>query len=76
VTPQLKEQVIMGAVAALSPELRGTAFAYACDMVLAHGILGADEEKFINGPATQIGVSEDLGRAIIMATLIRNRNEK
>jgi hypothetical protein len=43
-TDQLGEQAVALAAAVLPPALRETAFAYACDMVLADGIVTTDEE--------------------------------
>lgn len=73
VTTQMGDQAIAKAVEALTPELRETAFAFACDMVLADGILAADEERFIANLADKCSISESVGKAVIMTTLVRNR---
>jgi uncharacterized tellurite resistance protein B-like protein len=73
VTSQLRDQAIPKAVQALPLPLRETAFAFACDMVLADGVLGSEEERFISALAQQCSVSDETGKAIIMTTLVRNR---
>ena len=48
VTTQLKADAITKAAAALKPELRETAFAFSCEMILADGIVGEAEDNFIS----------------------------
>jgi uncharacterized tellurite resistance protein B-like protein len=74
VTSQMGEQAIVSAAEVLSPELRETAFAFACDMVLADGIVGHSEEAFLNVLMHRLGVSEHAGRSIVWTTLVRNRS--
>lgn len=74
VNGQMGERAISGAAEVLSPELRETAFAFACDMVLADGIVGASEEAFLNSLMGRLGISENSGRGLVWATLVRNRN--
>ncbi|MEI9975308.1 MAG: hypothetical protein WDO73_26555 [Ignavibacteriota bacterium] len=73
VTTQLKAEAIAKAAAALKPELRETAFAFACEMVLADGIVGESEEGFISGLAEKLGITEELGSAVVQVTIIRMR---
>jgi uncharacterized tellurite resistance protein B-like protein len=75
-THQLGEQAVALAAAALPPALRETAFAYACDMVLADGIVTTDEEHTIVDLAEKLGVSEALAHAIVTTTLVRNRGNE
>ena len=75
-TQQLGEQAVALAAAALPPALRETAFAYACDMVLADGIVTRDEEHAIVDLAAKLGVSEELAHAIVTTTLVRNRGNE
>ncbi len=75
-THQLGEQAVALAAAALPPALRETAFAYACDMVLADGIVTTDEEHTIIDLAKTLGVSEELAHAIVTTTLVRNRGNE
>lgn len=71
---QMGEQAISKAAEVLNPELRETAFAFACDMVLADGIVGHSEEAFLNLLMSRLSVSENAGRSLVWATLVRNRN--
>jgi uncharacterized tellurite resistance protein B-like protein len=73
VTTQLKADAITKAAAALKPELRETAFAFACEMVLADGIVGEAEESFISGLAEKLGITEELGSAVVQVTVMRMR---
>lgn len=70
---QLGDQAVSSAGEGLSPELRETAFAFACDMVMADGFLGAGEEAFLENLVTSLNIASDRARAIIDVTLIRNR---
>jgi tellurite resistance protein len=68
------EQAMRRAAAALSPALRETAFAFACDMVLADGVLASSEERFVEQLAETLELAPALARAIVQVTLIRNRD--
>ena len=57
----------------LSQELRETAVAFASDMILADGILGDSEREFLGDFAGILGVSDEIGDAVLLATIIRNR---
>ncbi|BCW93132.1 MAG: hypothetical protein KatS3mg007_1026 [Thermoanaerobaculum sp.] len=70
---QFGEEAIVRAAEALTPELRETAFAFACDMVLADGVLGPSEERFMTGLAQKLGLRDDSAQAIVYATIVRNR---
>lgn len=74
VTTQLGDQAIGKAIDVLPPELRETAFAFACDMILADGVLGPDEEVYITNLASKCAISEEIGKAIIYTTIVRNRS--
>lgn len=73
VTSQLKLDAIDRAAAALKPELRETAFAFACEMILADGIVGEAEDNFISMLADRLGVNEEVGTAVVQATIVRMR---
>lgn len=75
-THQLGDQAVALAAAALPPPLRETAFAYACDMVLADGVVTADEEHMIVDLAGKLGVSAELAHAIVTTTIVRNRGNE
>lgn len=74
VTSQMKEQATIKAAEVLTPELRETAFAFACDMILADGIVGQAEEAFLTSLMNVLGISENAGRSIVWATIVRNRS--
>lgn len=74
VNGQMGAQAVSGAAEVLTPELRETAFAFACDMVLADGLVGQSEEAFLNSLMSRLGISENAGRGLVWATLVRNRN--
>ena len=74
VTRQLGPAALEKAAAALKPELRETAFAFACDMILADGIVGPEEDAFISRLADTLGISGNIGQLLVHATIIRNRS--
>ncbi|HVT87726.1 MAG TPA: tellurite resistance TerB family protein [Tepidisphaeraceae bacterium] len=73
VTTQLKADAIRKAAAALKSPLRETAFAFACEMVLADGMVGDAEEKFISMLGETLGISQELGSAVVQVTIVRMR---
>lgn len=73
VNSQMGEQALIKAAEVLKPELRETAFAFACDMVLADGIVGQNEEAFLTSLVSLLGITENAGRSLIWATIVRNR---
>jgi len=58
----------------LSPELRETAFAFACDMILADGVVGSTEEAFLEKAVSQLEIDLEIAQSIVNVTLIRNRH--
>jgi len=74
VTSQLGHEAVVQAAQRLTPELRETAFSFACDMVLADGVVGSTEESFLSNLLRDLAVSPEVGQAIIRATIIRNRS--
>jgi uncharacterized tellurite resistance protein B-like protein len=74
VTAQLGMDAVTKAAKVLKPELRDTALAFACDMILADGIVGDSEHEFLSRLVEILGVSEEVGDAIVKTTLIRNRS--
>ena len=73
VTTQLKADAIVKAAAALKQDLRETAFAFACEVILADGVVGEDEDTFISMLAEKLEIAEEIGRAVVTATIIRMR---
>lgn len=76
VSNQLGAEAVKKAAESLKPELRETAFAFATEMVLADSMVGEKEEAFISQLAALLGVSEEVGRAVILTTMIRRRGEQ
>lgn len=70
---RLGNDALSTAAEALTPELRETAFAFACEMVLADGIVGQDEERYIGKIAEALDIGESVGSAIVNVTMIRLR---
>lgn len=61
------------AAASLSQELRETAFAFAIEVVLSDGVVGKDEEAFIERLVGVLKIPDELARAVIGVTLVRSR---
>lgn len=57
----------------LPPPLRETAFALACELILADGIVSPDEEAFIEFLAEALQLQKELVMAVVHVSLIRNR---
>lgn len=74
VTRQLKGDAVLQASKALKPELRETAFAFACDMVLADGMVTDTEEQYLADLASKLDLSDDVVNAVVQTTVIRNRS--
>jgi uncharacterized tellurite resistance protein B-like protein len=73
-TDQLGDQAVAKAAAVLSPALRETAFAFATDMVLADGVLGPSEERFVDDLAKKLELRENAAQAIVYGNVARNRS--
>ncbi len=67
------EEAVSKAIEVLSPELRETAFAFACDMVLADGVLTPTEERFMTDLAKRLELRDNVPESIIFTTIVRNR---
>lgn len=67
------EQVVAKAAEALAPSLRETAFAFACDMLLADGTVTSSEESFLIDLAGRLSVPDATVQAVVDTTIIRNR---
>lgn len=74
VTGQLGAAAIDHAATSLKQELRETAFALACDMVLADGIMGDAEDAFLTKLATRLDIAPQIIETLVTATIIRNRS--
>jgi uncharacterized tellurite resistance protein B-like protein len=70
---QLGRDAVAKAATALTPDLRETAFAFAAEMILADGLLGAAEEAFLAQLVKTLSLSERTAESIVVTTLIRGR---
>lgn len=55
------------------PELRETAFANACDLVLSDGVVDQSEKEFLNSLCQRLQVSGDKALTIVEVLIIKNR---
>lgn len=60
-------------VPVLPQELRETAFANACDIVLADGVVEPDEREFVDKLQRKLGISGDTALAIVQVMVIKNQ---
>jgi uncharacterized tellurite resistance protein B-like protein len=71
---RLGSESLSVAASNLSLELRETAFAFACDMILADGVIGSTEEAFLEKAVSQLEIDLEIAKSIVNVTLIRNRH--
>ena len=73
----LKRQGVDGllkqCVAALPEELHQTAFANACDLILADGVVEQEEKEYIGKLWKSLGISGDDARTIVQVMVIKNK---
>ncbi|MCO6455062.1 MAG: tellurite resistance TerB family protein [Pirellulaceae bacterium] len=67
------EKLVELAVPAVPPELRETAFANACDIVLADGVVEQDEKEFIDGLLTKLEINRDRATSIVQVMVFKNQ---
>lgn len=67
------DELLEQAVAALPPELRATAFANACDIVLADGVVEDDEKDFLDKLQDRLEIPEDKAINIVRVMVIKNK---
>jgi hypothetical protein len=60
-------------VPALPEELRATVFANACDLVLADGVVEAEEKAFIEKLQNRLGIPGDEAMDIVRIMVIKNQ---
>lgn len=58
----------------LEQPLRETAFAFACEMVFADGMIGPDEERFVDHLCRELGIDQTVADAVALVTVIRMRS--
>ncbi len=67
------EQLLDKAAPAVAPELRETAFANACDIVLADGVVDPSEKEFINNLMQKLGIAGDQAMTIVQVMVVKNK---
>jgi hypothetical protein len=65
--------LIDACVEALPGELRETAFANACDIVLADGVVEADEKEFIDKLHRKLGIDKKVAGEIASIMVVKNK---
>ncbi len=67
------DELLEQAVSALPTELGETAFANACDIVLADGIVEDDEKEFIDKLQARLNIAGDHALTIVQVMVIKNK---
>jgi hypothetical protein len=67
------DALIDACVEALPGELPETAFANACNIVLADGVVEDDEKEFVNNLMIKLGIAQERALAIIRVMVIKNK---
>lgn len=67
------ESMVESCASALPAELREVAFANACDLVLADGVLEPDERQFINQLQAKLAVEPAKAKEIVEIMIIKNK---
>ncbi|MHC2068675.1 tellurite resistance TerB family protein [Bremerella sp. T1] len=67
------EKLIASAVPAIPPELRETVFANACDIVLADGVVEADEKEFIDDLMIKLEMDKTRAKTIVQVMVFKNQ---
>jgi tellurite resistance protein len=65
--------LIDGCVEALPDELSNTAFANACDIVLADGVVEADEKAFMDNLQVKLGLDAGIAKTIAQVMVVKNK---
>ncbi len=58
---------------ALPAELRDTAFANACDIVLADGVVEPDEKEFVDNLQRKLAIASDVALEIVQIMVVKNK---
>ena len=67
------DALVDGCCETLPDELRKAAFANACNIVLADGVLEEDEKEFISSLKTKLGLEEKVAKNIAQVMVIKNQ---
>ena len=67
------DELVERSVEAVPSELRRTAFANACDIVLADGVVEDDEKDFLDKLQDELEIEEDDAVSIVRVMVIKNK---
>ncbi|MCI0459134.1 MAG: tellurite resistance TerB family protein [Gemmataceae bacterium] len=67
------DELLEKAVEALPPELKATAFANACDIVLADGVVEEDEKEFLDKLQNRLEIPQAEAMNIVRVMVIKNK---
>ncbi len=67
------EKLLDSTVGSLPSELRETAFANACNIVLADGVVEQDEKEFIDTLMNRLEIASDRALQIVRVMVIKNK---
>ncbi|GAA4430076.1 tellurite resistance TerB family protein [Bremerella cremea] len=67
------EKLIASAIPAVPPELRETVFANCCDIVLADGVVEADEKEFIDDLMIKLELDNTRAKTIVQVMVFKNQ---
>ncbi|MEM7557567.1 MAG: tellurite resistance TerB family protein [Planctomycetota bacterium] len=67
------DSLVDGCVQTLPDNLKKSAFANACNIVLADGVLEPDEKEFINSLTKKLGLAAETAKAIASVMVIKNK---
>lgn len=67
------DALIDACVETIPAELRDTAFANACDIVLADGVIESDEKQFVENLCKKLNVDRKLAHEIVQVMVTKNK---
>lgn len=67
------ERLIAQAIPSMPPELRETAFANACDIVLSDGVVEPDEKAFIDDLLIKLEIDRQRASSIVQVMVYKNQ---
>jgi hypothetical protein len=67
------DELLEQSTEALPPELRATAFANACDIVLADGVVEDDEKEFLDKLQNRLELADDEAVTIVRVMVVKNQ---
>ena len=67
------DALVDGCCETLPPELQKAAFANACNIVLADGMIEAEEKQFIDALSQKLGLDQKVAKTIAQVMVIKNK---